>query len=434
MSYTVIGGYGDTTATLTIEPGVEVRFASGAGFQIGRDDGGNVWGVLDARGNADSLVVFTSGALSKAPGDWTGIIFRTQTIGAQTRMRYCSIEYGGQGGAANIYLDNAVPNQLEHLIISNSAGFGVTATGSAISIQNTDLIQNQLGGLQNLSPGSPINAENNWWGDRSGPSGAGPGSGQSVIGNVDFDPWLLRSAFGDHHAPSATIVEGPAEAAYVAGPEVRFRWTGNDDHTPPDSLLFSYSLDGSTPSPWAYDTTHVFEIEEGLHHFVVQAEDTSGRISDPATRNFGYDLTPPNTVVVSGPPDGGWTNSTSVTFVWSGSDNVSPADSLSYSYKMDSADWSPFSRTRSNASVLGCGIHTFMVKARDLAGQEDPTPVVRTFNVDFAPPETRIDGGPPEGSTIHAASVTFAWTGQDDYTRTADLVYSWKIDGVISDT
>ncbi len=35
-----------------------------------------------------------------------------------------------------------------------------------------------------------FDAEKNWWGDCSGPSGVGPGSGDSVSANVDYDPWL----------------------------------------------------------------------------------------------------------------------------------------------------------------------------------------------------------------------------------------------------
>jgi hypothetical protein len=35
-----------------------------------------------------------------------------------------------------------------------------------------------------------FNAENNWWGHPTGPSGAGPGKGDTVSPNVDFTPWL----------------------------------------------------------------------------------------------------------------------------------------------------------------------------------------------------------------------------------------------------
>jgi hypothetical protein len=37
-----------------------------------------------------------------------------------------------------------------------------------------------------------VNATNNWWGDATGPSGAGPGSGDKVSQYVDFKPWLTQ--------------------------------------------------------------------------------------------------------------------------------------------------------------------------------------------------------------------------------------------------
>jgi hypothetical protein len=35
-----------------------------------------------------------------------------------------------------------------------------------------------------------VDATNNWWGDVSGPSGVGPGTGDAVSVDVDYDPWL----------------------------------------------------------------------------------------------------------------------------------------------------------------------------------------------------------------------------------------------------
>ena len=36
---------------------------------------------------------------------------------------------------------------------------------------------------------SPVDATNNWWGDASGPSGKGFGTGDAVSDYVDYSPW-----------------------------------------------------------------------------------------------------------------------------------------------------------------------------------------------------------------------------------------------------
>lgn len=45
-------------------------------------------------------------------------------------------------------------------------------------------------GMENQVDTTTVDAKYNWWGDASGPSGAGSGSGDSVSENVDFDSWL----------------------------------------------------------------------------------------------------------------------------------------------------------------------------------------------------------------------------------------------------
>jgi len=52
----------------------------------------------------------------------------------------------------------------------------------------------------------PLDAENNWWGDASGPSGEGGGTGDVVSENVDFFPWLLSEDCNDYTELLADIV------------------------------------------------------------------------------------------------------------------------------------------------------------------------------------------------------------------------------------
>ena len=66
------------TATLTIEPGVVVRFEPGTGLYIGYRGGAynHSWfGALFAQGTESAPITFTSNAANPAPGDWKGIYF-----------------------------------------------------------------------------------------------------------------------------------------------------------------------------------------------------------------------------------------------------------------------------------------------------------------------------------------------------------------------
>src|ERR1051326_6117023 len=70
----------------------------------------------------------------------------------------------------------------------------------------------------------------------------------------------------------------------------------------------------------------------------------------------------------------------SVTFA--GTDALTPAPQLQFAWRLDSGAWAPFSpATRVDLAGLADGAHRFEVKARDLAGNEDPTAAARDFTV-----------------------------------------------------
>jgi len=78
--------------TLTIEPGVTVKFDSAKALQVE--------GELIARGTEAEPIVFTSNQPSPAPGDWGNILFTDTSVDAQydaagnytggSIMQYCS--------------------------------------------------------------------------------------------------------------------------------------------------------------------------------------------------------------------------------------------------------------------------------------------------------------------------------------------------------
>ena len=80
---------------------------------------------------------------------------------------------------------------------------------STVTVNYNNIIGNAYG-VYNDGTGI-LDATNNWWGDASGPSGVGPGTGDAVSDNVSFDPWLTNPK--DYVAPAPPKPLTPEEQA-----------------------------------------------------------------------------------------------------------------------------------------------------------------------------------------------------------------------------
>jgi hypothetical protein len=190
----------------------------------------------------------------------------------------------------------------------------------------------------------------------------------------------------DNSVFNTFITSGPSEDEHLDSTAVTFIWSGIDDNTPVESLLYSYKMDENEWSTFARDTSHSFtNLVESYHTFQVRAMDKDSNVDlTPAIRHFAVDLTPPNTVLLSGPSDSSWITTPFVTFVWSGTDNLCPIKDLLYAYKTDSDTFCSFrSDTSDTFTNLTEGFHTFVCKVKDKAGHVDPTPLTTHFWVKF---------------------------------------------------
>ncbi|MBX7132018.1 MAG: hypothetical protein K1X67_04990 [Fimbriimonadaceae bacterium] len=107
-------------------------------------------------------------------------------------------------------------------------------------------------------------------------------------------------AVADVINPVAVITQGPRPDGHVAPGPVTFGWTGTDNLTPPNQLLFQFQLDGGGWSAWAPTTqTTTSALGVGAHSFAVRAKDLAGNVQTPPTgRKFVVETTPPKILEV----------------------------------------------------------------------------------------------------------------------------------------
>ncbi|MCA9284785.1 MAG: right-handed parallel beta-helix repeat-containing protein [Phycisphaerales bacterium] len=178
-------------ATLTIEPGVEVRIDPGLGIQIGSPDGFG-GGAMVAIGTVLDPIVFTSSVETPgtpAPGDWNSITFTNVAADAVysggvymsgSTLQHCIVEYAGGGGASTgaVTIDRSSP-YLDSCVIRYNSRPGVWAdlTGSpALVLTNCNLVENvhtQQGGGAYVANGSGHKITGNLFDGNIGNAGAG---------------------------------------------------------------------------------------------------------------------------------------------------------------------------------------------------------------------------------------------------------------------
>jgi peptidoglycan/xylan/chitin deacetylase (PgdA/CDA1 family) len=142
---------------------------------------------------------------------------------------------------------------------------------------------------------------------------------------------------------------------------------------------------------------------------------------------YELDGQPPVTTITAGPT--GWITSGSATFSWNGTDDWTPAAQLVYQYQLDGGTWSGWSSaTSATLTGLTAGPHTFVVEARDLAGNIEASPPSRTFSVDTIAPTASATAS-PAGWTTGNVAVTF--TASDTGSGLVTSSATCTVDGVV---
>jgi subtilisin-like proprotein convertase family protein len=174
----------------------------------------------------------------------------------------------------------------------------------------------------------------------------------------------------DTDAPDTSIDSFPGSPENETSANFEF---SSDD----SGATFECKLDSQPYGPCEAFTT-LSGLSEGSHTLFVRAIDGSDNEDpDPDSHTWVVDITPPDTTITSGPT--GFTKATNASF------GFSSEPMATFQCSFDGADFDDCSPLQSY-SGLADGPHTFRVRARDLAENDDPTPAERTWTVDTQSP------------------------------------------------
>lgn len=240
----------------------------------------------------------------------------------------------------------------------------------------------------------------------------------------------IKVTVRDTTPPDTFISGGPLEGQKISLRATTLSWSGTDNGTVANSLLFSYSLDGGAASPFVATPSNTFlGLIDGAHTVSVTAQDLRGNVDDsPAVRRFSVDATPPTNFTI-----GTAAQLTQCAITWT-TDEPSTSQ-VEYGVTANYGAVSPLAGgvvinhvVTLTGLIPGTAYH-FRVRSRDALGNEGFSPD-GTFATlpDITPPETVISSGPAEESTICTLPTAVTWSGTDDVTLPGSLAFSYQID------
>jgi hypothetical protein len=196
---------------------------------------------------------------------------------------------------------------------------------------------------------------------------------------------------GSGGALDTRITQAPD--AFSKNPVATFAFTSNVP-----GATFTCRIDNSAPT----ECTSPFSkrLDDGSHRFSVRATDGNGANDEsPAEHVWAIDTVAPRTMLTETPPAAD--NSTMVTFAF-----TSDEANVVFECSLDNATFKSCKSGDSFGPVRD-GAHAFSVRAKDRAGNVDPSPAIYAWQVDTSTPDTILLAMPPNASPTGSATFTF---------------------------
>jgi parallel beta-helix repeat protein len=225
--YTVLGSIVIPVGiTLTIDPGVELRFAGGYYLYVS--------GKLAAQGTPGDEILLTSNKASPAKGDWGGVYFYDESDDTSI-LSYTTVRYAG---SYSLYCAKASPS-FDHVTVRDGNDIGLYCTSESAPSVSQCTFQNNFSSGIYLDGGShPSISDTTLTGNRYGiyMTDASPSiQGCTVQANTSYGIWVLRNS--EPLIRNSKIINNGSYGFYVNGE--------NNLFTNPRPLINGSSLYGN---------------------------------------------------------------------------------------------------------------------------------------------------------------------------------------------
>lgn len=154
-----------------------------------------------------------------------------------------------------IYLEDCDTTDIQHNDILRNEGVADSGVhfdancGGNNTVNYNNIVANAGYGVFNDAGNEEVNAENNWWGNTSGPDDDASvinGTGDAISTNVDADPWLGQQSYVSPYQQTATATgAGNATIQTDGGAIVDFQAVAEDslpEEGKPDGVEFPYGF------------------------------------------------------------------------------------------------------------------------------------------------------------------------------------------------
>ncbi|MCF8379041.1 MAG: hypothetical protein K9H49_05650 [Bacteroidales bacterium] len=326
--------------TLTVQPGVNVKFDVGARIQLGNYLYylNYFGGEIIADGTYDSIIRFEP--WNNTPGGWLGFYFHenADNFGAQSSFKYCVIE-GATTNNLNANLTNAI--YFDHVAFSNSGENGIYLESSSPYLKLCQVINNDSVGIKLVGNSQPvigdtlgfgcdlfgngnydvyngtdkfIHAKNNYWNSTDSATIASriyDYYNNTSLGIVEFMPPSPTSFFSNN-PPEDFNLTSLANFEVTSNLSPEFTWEiPVDPNADPVGYYFYYTSDSTWASnivPSQLLTSNTYTIPETLiggswYWWKVKA--TDGYLSNYSDQTWRFACSlPPTTPILAVPANG----------------------------------------------------------------------------------------------------------------------------------